>query len=81
MRDVGMNEGMERRQNTRNMQNVFAVTERPPGKSRWTKVGVAFTNRDGSLTLRLDAVPVSGKLQVRERDSNERGHLGVRAGG
>ena len=30
------------------------------------KIGVGFTNRDGSLSLRLDAVPVNGKLQVRD---------------
>lgn len=44
---------------------VFAVTERGE-KSYWTRVGVAMTNRDGSITLLLDALPVSGKLQIRD---------------
>ncbi|HSN91357.1 MAG TPA: hypothetical protein VLS93_09020 [Anaeromyxobacteraceae bacterium] len=36
-------------------------------RSRWTKVGVAFENRDGSITLRLHAFPIgTDKLQVRE---------------
>jgi hypothetical protein len=50
---------------------VYTVTERGE-KSFWTRVGVAFENRDGSLTLRLDAVPVNGMLQVRDEDPTRR---------
>lgn len=35
-------------------------------KSWWTKVGVAFENRDGSWSLELSAVPVNGRLQMRD---------------
>jgi len=38
-------------------------------------VGIGFVNRDGSMNLKLDAVPVNGTLQVRdweERDSHPR---------
>lgn len=46
---------------------VYAIIERD-GKSYWLKVGAAFPNRDGSLNLYLDAVPVkSNRLQVREQ--------------
>lgn len=48
---------------------VFAVIEKKdPGKpAHWLKIGNAFTNRDGSLSLYLDAFPIStNKLQVRE---------------
>jgi NADH:ubiquinone oxidoreductase subunit len=48
------------------MKVVWTVVERGPGKSFWTRVGVGFVNRDGSITLRLDAIPISGTLQVRE---------------
>jgi hypothetical protein len=54
------------------MKVVFTVVDRGPGKSFWTRVGVGFVNRDGSITLRLDALPTNGTLQVRdweERDS------------
>ena len=34
-------------------------------KSFWTKIGVAFKNRDGSWSLELQAIPVSGRLQMR----------------
>lgn len=47
---------------------VYAITERENAKSIWTRIGSAFTNRDGSLTVRLDALPVNGVLQVREPD-------------
>lgn len=49
---------------------VYTVVERD-NKSFWVKVGVAFTNRDGSLNLKLDAVPVNGTLQVREPDPRD----------
>ena len=57
--------------NFNKMKTVYAVTERG-GRSFWTKIGIGFTNRDGSLNLRLDAVPVSGTMQVREYEPPER---------
>ncbi len=59
------------------MKAVFALTERED-KTYWTKIGVAFDNRDGSITCKLDALPVSGVLQLRpeeerDRDDRERG--------
>jgi hypothetical protein len=35
-------------------------------KAIWSRVGTAFVNRDGSLNIHLDALPVHGKLHVRE---------------
>lgn len=54
------------------MKTVFTVVERGQGKSIWVRIGVGFTNRDGSLNLKLDALPVSGTLQVREWEPYER---------
>ena len=34
-------------------------------KSFWTKVGVAFKNRDDSWSIELQAIPVNGRLQMR----------------
>ncbi len=45
-------------------RTVYAITERGE-KSYWTRIGIAYVNRDGSLTCRLDALPVSGTLQIR----------------
>jgi hypothetical protein len=51
------------------MKDVFAIFETKDGRdrSRWVRVGVAFDNKDGSLNVLLDAVPLSGRLQVRPR--------------
>ena len=38
-------------------------------RTRWTRIGRAFENRDGSTTLLLDAFPIgTSKIQVREDD-------------
>ena len=47
---------------------VYTVIEREGARSFWVRVGSAFTNRDGSITLRLDALPVNGVLQIRDAD-------------
>jgi hypothetical protein len=52
--------------NMKDMKAVYTVIERGQGKSFWVRIGVGFTNRDGSINLRLDAIPVNGSLQVRD---------------
>lgn len=59
-----MNQQVDRKE----MKAVYAITERG-GKSYWTRIGIAFINRDQSITAKLDAVPVSGTIQIREWDS------------
>lgn len=44
---------------------VYVITERA-GKTFWTRIGIAYVNRDGSLNIRLDAIPVDGALHVRD---------------
>jgi hypothetical protein len=60
-----------------NMKVVWTMVERTPqnggaAKTYWTRVGVGFVNRDGSINLRLDAIPINGNLQVREWEPLER---------
>lgn len=58
-----------------NQRAVFVITEKstPEGpRSFWTRVGAAFDNRDGSVTIKLDALPLSGTLQVRDGDDHGR---------
>ena len=54
----------------RNYKHLWMVEDRSDkqGESRsfWTKVGVAFENRDGSFSLELNAFPVNGRLQMRD---------------
>ncbi len=37
------------------------------GQGTWKEVGVAFWNVDDSINLYLDAIPITGRLQIRER--------------
>lgn len=55
----------------RKMKHVWMIEDAPSStaeqpRSFWTKIGVAFENDDGSLSLHLAAVPVSGKMQIRD---------------
>jgi len=51
----------------------FTVRSRGEGnKPFWAPIGSAWTNRDGSFTIRLDALPIDGEIVVhlrKERDS------------
>ncbi len=50
------------------MKDVFTIVEKEElERAIWIRVGTAFENRDGSLNIFLDALPISGKLQVRDR--------------
>lgn len=52
--------------NNKRMQAVYAVVPKPEGKDVWLRVGSAFPNRDGSVTVLLDAIPTNGRLQIRD---------------
>jgi hypothetical protein len=47
----------------------------PIVKKYWNRVGIAFVNADGSLSVKLEALPVSGELQIRDYvpDSSKHG--------
>ncbi|HZH04725.1 MAG TPA: hypothetical protein VEY30_13145 [Myxococcaceae bacterium] len=36
------------------------------GGSVWVRTGTAFANKDGSFNIVLDAVPLNGRLHVRD---------------
>jgi hypothetical protein len=57
---------------TKSMKTVYTIVDRGGGKSFWVRVGVGFTNRDGSLNLRLDAIPVNATLHVRDWEPYEK---------
>ncbi|MCA9588018.1 MAG: hypothetical protein KC657_21995 [Myxococcales bacterium] len=48
------------------MKVVYTIVERSQGKSFWTRIGVGFVNKDGSIQLKLDAIPTNGTIQVRD---------------
>jgi len=48
-------------------KDAYQITEGKDGKSHWTRVGMAFVNKDGSINVFLDAFPRDGKIQIRDR--------------
>jgi hypothetical protein len=58
-------------------KEVFTVVDRGDGRRPWwIKIGVAFPNQDGSLNVILEALPVSGKLHVRDPRPRDEGPVG-----
>jgi hypothetical protein len=44
---------------------VYTITERG-NKSFWTRIGVAYVNHDSSLSVKLEALPINGTMQIRD---------------
>jgi len=48
-------------------KDVFTIIDKGEGnKAFWCKVGSAWENGDGSWNIVLDALPVNGKLNMRD---------------
>lgn len=48
-------------------KDVFHIKDLGDGKkSLWTKIGSAFVNKDGSINAILEALPVDGRLHIRD---------------
>lgn len=48
-------------------KEVFHIKDLGDGKkSVWTRIGCAFVNKDGSINALLEALPVDGKLHIRD---------------
>ena len=53
------------------MKVVFTIVESEKGdKSFFRRVGTGFVNRDDSMNIYLDALPVGGKLHIRDADEH-----------
>lgn len=47
---------------------VYRVVDKGDNKDPfWLQIGAAFTNRDGSLSVIMDAIPPDGRIQIRQR--------------
>lgn len=50
------------------IKDVYLISDRGEHQTGpWSKIGVAFVNKDNSLNVILDAVPVTGKIHIRDR--------------
>ena len=67
--------------NSNGRLDVFTIVERAQKgnassddseKKYWVKIGAAFVNRDDSLNVYLDAVPVNGMLHLRKPTSKQK---------
>lgn len=46
---------------------VYTIIDKPGNeKGFWARIGSAWINRDQSINIQLDALPVNGKLHVRD---------------
>ena len=55
---------------------IYTIVEKSGAKPFWLRLGWAHLNQDGSFNLHLDALPLNGKLQMRDwqpRDDFARG--------
>ncbi len=53
--------------NQSKLKIVYVVTSRNE-KSFWNRIGCAFVNSDGSLNVKLDAVPIDKEATMQIRD-------------
>jgi hypothetical protein len=49
---------------------AFCVVEHSGDESEWIRCGRARLNRDGSLSVKLDALPRNGEVQLRPSDES-----------
>jgi hypothetical protein len=52
-------------------KKVLVPIEKAGEKTFWFRIGTAYTNKDGSTNIYLDALPATTKLQVRDLDEKD----------
>ena len=52
---------------SRKRKTVYTIVERG-GRCWWRRLGVGFVNADGSIDVKLDALPQNGALQLRDAE-------------
>lgn len=54
---------------------VYVIAKGKGEKEYWNRIGAAFVNRDGSLSVKLDAVPVGdARMHIRDYVPREDGN-------
>ena len=53
---------------------VLTPVEGRDKKTHWRSLGIGYVNKDKSINLYLEALPVNGKLQVREWEDERPGY-------
>ena len=47
-------------------KDVYTIRNGNDDKTYWDRIGAAFVNKDGSLNVVLNALPLDGKLHIRD---------------
>lgn len=64
---------MSNANSTTRYKEAYVIREGKDGNSHWTRIGVAFVNKDDSLTLKLDLVPTNfAEVTINIRDPKPR---------
>lgn len=58
---------------TSKRQEIYAIRDIPGKNSQWTRIGVGFPNKDGSVTLKFDFFPTSPDVSIQLRDPRFQG--------
>lgn len=53
------------------MFKVITPIEKKDGGTFWMRVGTGFPNKDQSINVYLDAIPVNHKFQIREMEEED----------
>lgn len=65
---------------THRIKEVFVIIDTGADrKPIFRRVGTAFVNRDGSLNVKLDALPINGTLHIRDPRPQEQDDASERA--
>ncbi len=58
------------------MKICYVITQ-SGDRSFWTRIGVAFVNRDGSLNVKLNCLPVTGEMTIRDYEPSNRNNQDI----
>ncbi len=51
---------------------AYSVEDGKGDKNHWQKIGAAWPTKDGGLSLKLNALPLDGRVSLRSREELER---------
>ncbi len=51
---------------------AYSVEDGKGDKNHWQKIGAAWPAKDGGLSLKLNAIPINGRVALRSREELER---------
>jgi hypothetical protein len=64
-----------------NRKRVLCPITTKDGRTFWLRLGAAYENRDSSMNVYLDGLPINGRLQIRNWDDPPPGSLPPPRGG